>query len=508
MRPPLPSAMLRRDFLTSTAAAAAVAFSGCRAPGSSVPSRCRHLPGRLAGAPRLAPTTHRPPFGWELATVAPAPAEPVVLRWPEIPAGLRPTHFRFAVGLDERDDKTVSVRLARSGRSLGELSLRFVSQFQVYELPLASEDVPAIGREGLALQLLTGEPLEIPVAGADLPATLQPHLLVPGRADRVTEFLDRMDSFACVQQFGWMEGCVLDGLLDLGARPGGERFRAAARRHLALFLRDGRLIYEDPRSVPSDDRVYGIEGTLPFAAIALTDPRHPALDLALGFWRAHGDAEGVVCDGRQTTSEGAYTVGYAMACVARTRGDEELARRALTQLRVRHGRLFDGHTFWRTFATEADGRVRRGNRNWARGLAWQVLGEVRTLAQLRGWIDPGGSVGEFAELAAYAQRFQRPDGLWSVFIDEPELVPDTAGSAGIAAALAIGAREGWLDAGARSAAQRALAGLQPHLTPDGFLDGVSQSNKGGEGLQRSSYRSIFQMGMGLQAQLMAVLQEA
>lgn len=71
--------------------------------------------------------------------------------------------------------------------------------------------------------------------------------------------------------------------------------------------------------------------------------------------------------------------------------------------------------------------------------------------------------------------------------------------------LAIGAQQGWLDNTAKSAATRTLAGLQPHLTPDGLLGGVSRANKGGEQLQRGNYRVIYQMGMGLMAQLMAAL---
>ena len=74
------------------------------------------------------------------------------------------------------------------------------------------------------------------------------------------------------------------------------------------------------------------------------------------------------------------------------------------------------------------------------------------------------------DLIIYLQRFaqwaialQRPDGLWSVFADEPALTPDTAGSAGIAAALALGAKHGWLDDQAKAAARKTLAGLQPHL---------------------------------------------
>ena len=41
-----------------------------------------------------------------------------------------------------------------------------------------------------------------------------------------------------------------------------------------------------------------------------------------------------------------------------------------------------------------------------------------------------------------------------------------------------------------------------------FVGDVSQSNKGGEGLQRGDYRSICQMGMGLMAQLIAALDPA
>ena len=55
-------------------------------------------------------------------------------------------------------------------------------------------------------------------------------------------------------------------------------------------------------------------------------------------------------------------------------------------------------------------------------------------------------------------------------LDEPRLAPDTAGSAGIAAALALGAKHG----------EKTLAGLRTHLTPDGLRGGVSHSTKGGE----------------------------
>lgn len=40
-------------------------------------------------------------------------------------------------------------------------------------------------------------------------------------------------------------------------------------------------------------------------------------------------------------------------------------------------------------------------------------------------------------------RQREQDGLWSVFTNKPKLKPDTGGSAGLAAALAIGHAEGW-----------------------------------------------------------------
>jgi hypothetical protein len=453
------------------------------------------------------PARQRAPFGWHFETVAaPGPDQlPLVLAWGDLSEGETPTAFRLAVALDERDEKVVEAALPGSGRVVGTMDLRFVTQFQLYELPLSPEDAAAVRREGLALRLLSGSDLEVFTGGPDLPDAFVPHLLLPGEADPLTEFFARMDSLACIQQFGWMEGCVLDGLLDLAGLPAHAGLRRAAERHLDLFFHGKELVYENHLSEPSDGHIYGIEGTLPFAALARLHPDHPALDLARDFWLSRRDGEGAVIDGRHTTSEGAYTVGYPMALLGRARGDEELERLALLQLRLRSERLFDGfdgREFWRVRGAEGGGT----NRNWARGVAWQLLGMARTLAVLRDRPDAAEVVLAFVRLADWARGQQRrADGQWSVFVDEPELTPDAGGSAGIAAALAIGAREGWLGADARRAAEHALDGLKVRLTPDGFLGGVSQSNKGGEGLQRGPYRSLFQMGMGLLAQLIAAL---
>ncbi|MCX6955220.1 MAG: glycoside hydrolase family 88 protein [Verrucomicrobia bacterium] len=494
--------MNRRSFLRHSSLATAVVVSPAWLHAGPSGYAAHHV-ARVVSAPDVPlPKGKRRPFGWETVAVAAPGGAPLVLAWPELPADVRVTHFRLAVGLDERDEKVVEVFLPAAGRVLGAMELRFVSQFQVYELALRAEDVAAVRREGLGLRLTKGSDLEIFTGGVDLPAVLRPHLLVPGTLDATAEYFRRMQSLACVQQFGWMEGCVMDGLLDLSAGPAHAALRETALQHLGLFFKDGKLIYENHVSAPSDGKLYGIEGSLPFAVLARVDPASPLHDLAVAFWRSRLRPSGSIQDGPTITSEGAYTVGYALAEIARARRSEELMKLALAQVRVRQAALFDGREFWRT--RHDDGA--RGNRNWARGIAWQILGLARTLVVAKERDDIADLVASLREISAWVVGLQREDGLWSVFAHEPKLTPDTGGSAGIAAALAIGAKHGWLDPTARTAAQKTLAGLRPHLTADGLLGGVSQSNKGGEGLQRSSYRSIYQMGMGLKAQLIAALE--
>jgi len=156
--------------------------------------------------------------------------------------------------------------------------------------------------------------------GEKLPPALAVHLLVPGRASAFSEFEARLGSLASIQPFSWNEGCVLDGLLDLAELPGREQFRQTAQQHLALFIQNGRLVYEDPKSVPADGRVYGIEGVLPFAALVRLDPQHPLLELPVKFALKHRDASGAGRDGHSTTSEGTYTVGYPSRCWRRHAG--------------------------------------------------------------------------------------------------------------------------------------------------------------------------------------------
>jgi rhamnogalacturonyl hydrolase YesR len=135
-----------------------------------------------------------------------------------------------------------------------------------------------------------------------------------------------------------------------------------------------------------------------------------------------------------------------------------------------------------------------------------MLGIVRTLEVIPEDMDTEDLRKEFARISAQALQWQRADGLWSCFLDEADVLVDTSGSAGIAAAMATGIRLGILDSDKYTLCRKTWDGLQRYLTPDGLLTGIGQSNRGGGTLQRSDYRVMLSMGAGLAGQLYANLQ--
>jgi len=464
------------------------------------------------------PAGKRVPAGWPAFAVG---SGPVILRLaaPGDAAAAGPAALRLTTALDDRQPRIVEVSLAGAGaeaRVLGRFDLRFVHAIETFSLDLSGPDVAAVRARGLALRLVgEGAPLwffggsitpgPAAVAAASvppLPAEFRPLLMpAPVGADRTVEFHRRFASLASVQTFGWMQGCVFDGLRRLGENDPSGPWLAARDAQWALFVpQPDRLVYEDPRSAPADGRIYGIEGALPFADLAFRAPASPLVDLFLTFARKHTRADGAIQDGATLSAEGSYTIAYPLAVVAAARRDAALADLARTQLRLRNERLWHDGAVWLR-RTDKNTHTFRG---WARGVAWHALGTARSIEPLRAMGDAAVAEAELRRLAAWVLPLQRVDGLWACFLEDPATaVPDSSGSAGIAAALALGARLGVLEPAAAAAARRALAGGRRHLTPDGLLGGAAQSNRGGEELQRSDYRVLSQMGMGLLAQLEA-----
>ena len=300
-----------------------------------------------------------------------------------------------------------------------------------------------------------------------------------------------------------MEGCVLDGLERLAAVYPQGGYDRTLRAHLGRFFpADGRLLAETPRSEPHDDAIDNIESTLMFAPLARFDPHHPWLDRAISYWQDHTGRDGILLDGSMLSAEGSYTIAYPMARLAARRGDPTLATAALRQLEARREHLWhDGALWLRWYPATGECTFR----NWARGVTWHFLGTVRTAQEVVGDDRLGPLLTDVQRLAALVLRTQRADGLWNCFLDDSAGVADTSGSAGIATALALAARAGWIGQDALAAATRTSQGLLPYMTADGRLGGVAQSNRGGEALQRSDYRVLSAMGAGLAAQLHAAL---
>ncbi len=293
---------VRRQFLKCSAMAGGWLTAGGGLRAASVEStEGVHRTGQLISSPKIpVPSDKREPLGWFVAMIGGDPHSAMVLDF-AMHRGITPTHFRLCVGLDQRGEQTIEVAVADTGRVLGTIRIRYACMFQPYQIELRPADAKELITGGVRLRLLDGEPLGIFTGRAnedapDVPAVLRPHLLVPSQRDVMDEFYKRMDSLGCVQQFGWMEGCVLDGLVDLGRGPRPELIETA-RRHLNLYFNGGRLKYLNSRSRPVADRVSGIESSLPFAALARLDPDNPTIELALEMWRQKRRPTGSVQDG-------------------------------------------------------------------------------------------------------------------------------------------------------------------------------------------------------------------
>ena len=134
------------------------------------------------------------------------------------------------------------------------------------------------------------------------------------------------------------------------------------------------------------------------------------------------------------------TIAYPLAVVGAARGRGDLLNGAVRQLLAQRGHLDTSDGLYLRWYDDG----RRTFRHWARGVTWYVLGMVRTLRVLDGCGHPLPSelLDDLPRLADWLMGLQRDDGLWTCFVDEPGTGPETSGSAGIAAALALAAGQG------------------------------------------------------------------
>ncbi|NQX60468.1 glycoside hydrolase family 88 protein [Paenibacillus qinlingensis] len=424
------------------------------------------------------------------------------------------SRLRITVALDYRDAQQVDVILRQSNEWIGAIDIRYAYVFQPFELLLTEKQTAAALHEGVRLELKGGkEPLWVFNAHHDEPERVlfAPHLLMGEPNSRIDEALNTMLSLSSLQPFGWMEGCVLDGLHSLQPILGEERVNPILDLHFSQFFNEqGELHYEDLHGRQADGTFTTIEATLPLAVIVKYRMNHPVILKALEFFEATGRRNGgAVIDEDMVSAEGSYTVAYPLAVMARQFNRQDMAEQAIAQILLRRDCLArEQHVYLRFHARSQEHTFR----SWARAFAWYCLGLVKTCVELKD--SPFANLAGIAELEAeiirvaqVALHWRQPSGLWSCFVDDSATGIDTSGSAGISAAFALAASRQLLPNTYMTIAKHNLLELSGYLSPDGILTGVAQHNAGGMELQRSGYRVYSQMGLGLWAQLYAYTRE-
>ncbi|MCK0146489.1 glycoside hydrolase family 88 protein [Arenibacter sp. F26102] len=471
----------------------------CSSPDQWKLKEATRVPLSVVGSSAKITSDKRIAFGWSPHVLN--PDDEVLLKSKQLPRDAY-VFLRMTVALEMWDQAILQVYVPDEGETqLGILDIRHSSVLVPYELKIDSKHIPLINKYGIKVKLLTSKPFgffeQSSTEGSNNVFT--PHLLLsPSEKGTVPDFLNCFMSIDSVQAFGWREGTVLDGLWQLYSLKKEERALTAIKDHFDLFFEGENLKYENSRNDPRDNRIDGIESTIPYATLARIHPDHPILKTVIEAWDSYAQENGMVTDGPTVTAEGCYTVAYPMAVIGKVWNDPALKKRALEQLKHRFVLIENGNLNLRYHSDKGS----YSYKNWARGAAWTLLGFARTLSELKGEIQDREIINKFKEGVDNAISMQKANGLWNGFMDTDN-APDTSGSAGISAAILIGVKEGFLPISYGQYAEKCWTALQNYLTPDGLLKEVSQDNRGGLQLQQGNYRVIAQMGMGLMAQLYA-----
>ncbi|GAB2558915.1 glycoside hydrolase family 88 protein [Spirosoma areae] len=512
----------RRQMIAATTLLAAAAFG--KEP-TAVPYR--YVLATPSGAKPPLPADRYIPFDWAFdeipaagtpAADVPVQGEGVKLTWNQADirknsrAAGASARLRLTSATDVREACTIAVKTAVSGKVVGVLDIRFAMYLQPFELPVPAADINAVLNEGVTLTMQTGtKPFWFFGPGnsaQSAPTAYLPHLLLYENVDKAAGLPDRWKerfvSLDSVQTFGWMEGCVLDGLHELsrtGAPAGSPRAKRVLTQHLDLFFADNNLVYANLNNQKAVGKINTVESILPFAILAQTNPGHPLLQTAIQFCQAHANADGVIADGtgadRMVKTEECYTVSYPLAVLAKTLNRPDLAQLAIKTLQARINLLDRGKRIYQRGSEQGTPTFE----NWSRGVVWYLLGLVKTLAHLPDNAETQPLKAALQTAVENVLSYQQPNGLWYCFMHQPETGLETSGTAGIAAALAYGYQKGLLPQSVLGAVSKAQTGLQPYMTPDGYLTGTAQGNKGGDALQRNGFRVISPYTLGFLAHL-------
>ncbi len=437
-------------------------------------------------------------MSYESATIYPdSTKSELILKWDNVASTLfkGSASFRLTLVSDLNTFQKFSV-YTTGNVLIDSMDLSLGTPFQLVQCKIQEKHVSDVLENGLKVQLKgKGSPVGVITRTEHNLDNFLPHLLMPGSRPIREEFLDKMASLACLTEYGWQEGCVIDGIARLSeTAKDGKRYKQNLEKHLSV-------IFPDDEGINHDYEKIGMEFTSCLAQLALWKPDHPEINHVLDYWKRKTDSMGVIKNGNKIVAEGNYTVAWPLAVMAQQLNRPELAQEAIHQLRLRRKYLVDEHgAIWLRYNFKTQERTFP---MWSRGLTWYVLGLARTLDVLPD--PPKDLIEELRRATDYLISMQRADGMWTVFAGDPETAPETSGTSGVATAMAIGVRRGWLGKDAEASALLAMKGVEKRLTADGFLDGVAEENKGGLQFQRETKGALCNWGMGLFAQLLAEL---
>jgi unsaturated rhamnogalacturonyl hydrolase len=447
-------------------------------------------------APKLpVPEGHRVAFGLDYFSL-PTTGE-LALRGPQIPKGFKgEVLFRLQVAIDTREMDEVEVLLARSRKKIGHLSIWYPTGLQLFETALDCNP-QTLAEEGIILRMVNGK---VPMFFLSSTATNGSHFLLAPVGKAQPTWHQALCSERSIQPFSWLEGSRLDGLHELYVRKKDQVAYQALQSHLAHYLVDDRnLIYVDLWARPRDNSFNNLETGNTFALIAKYRPSHPSIDLYLNYCYKRFDSDmNLIPD--HLTQEGLYTLAYPLAVLGNTRKDPKLLEMSIREAEERIQHLTTPDSIFR-MGSRTKG-CQEIDRNWSRGVVWFLLGLVRTAEQLAdSSLKDDPRVARLIEVyqknAKIVLGYQQKDHSWKSFMHLEETFYETSGTAGLAAALAIGHRLGWLPAFTKARLAKVDERLAKSLTPDGFLKDTTQHNAGSYKLmQMGEYRVISQYTMG------------
>jgi hypothetical protein len=413
--------------------------------------------------------------------------------------------LRLTVAVDIEEDLRLLLWADADPQRVLTWEIRKPCFWQIFEIELTGIREVLQGEPRLTIFLQSPDTCRLWLY-LDAPEAIHtPHLLASDEDEGSWKDLHRaLCTSASLQPFGWLEGCVMDGIAAL--RPDSEA-QSALEEHWNYFIADcGNLSYLNPSGRRVHRELYSIESTLPFA-----NPPASGLDwdIILDFWNRNSLSNGLVADinvspvGKPSSltgisAEGCYTVGYPMARLAGILEDPGLFTQAQVQLTERSKVLQQADA---VFQKQYIGRDLYFP-NWGRAVGWFLIGHGQTLREIPQDLWVPEPVENFRRLCELALKWQLDSGLWAVFIDR-DLPVDTSGSAAILGGLAIARSMDLIGAEVDSRISTGIDAMEQFISADGLLRGCAQLNRGGEELQVSPYRVIapFAMGLAVRAQV-------